>query len=51
LEVEGPGQSGPIDADEGGRQSARQASSMNVGREVADGELMEIIEILPRFEQ
>jgi hypothetical protein len=51
VEVRRTGKSGPVDADEGGRQSAQVASSTSFGREDADCELIEIMQILPRSEQ
>jgi hypothetical protein len=45
------GKSGPIDADGSGPQRAQQASSANFGREGAGCEVIEIMQILPRFEQ
>jgi hypothetical protein len=51
VEVRRTGRSGPADADESGRQSAQVASSTSFGREEADCELIEIMQILPGFEQ
>jgi hypothetical protein len=45
------GTSGPIDADENGPQRAVGASSMGFGREGAKCDVIEIMQIPPRFEQ
>ncbi len=45
------GTSGPIDAEGGGPQRARQASGMSFGREGAICEYIEIMQIPPRFER
>jgi len=51
LEAWGIGISGPIDADGNGPQTTVEASSMGFGREGANCELNEIMQIPPRFEQ
>jgi hypothetical protein len=45
------GTSGPIDADENGPQRAVGASSMGFGREGTKCDVIEIMQIPPRFEQ
>jgi hypothetical protein len=51
AEVKEIGRSGPIDADGSGHQLAKEASSINVGREGAGCDVIEIMQIPPRFEQ
>jgi hypothetical protein len=51
LEAWEIGMSGPIDADGNGPQRAVEASSMGFGREGTNCELIEIMQIPPRFEQ
>jgi hypothetical protein len=47
VEVRKTGTSGPVDADESGRQSAQRAPSMSFGRESTDCEVIEIMQNPP----